>query len=66
MARALILVLAAVAAGAPAGELFHQHMVAVDALLTDWHGQKWVDLPGHLRAVRQDGVLRFERAEVTP
>ena len=54
---------AAVAAGAPAGELFHQHVVAVDALVTDWHGQKWVDLPGHLRAVRRDGVLAFERAD---
>ncbi len=54
--------LAAVDAGAPAGELFYQHVVAVDALLTDWHGQKWVDLPGHLRAVRREGLLRFERA----
>ena len=64
--RTRVLCLAAVAAGAPSGELFHQHVVAVDALLTDWHGQKWVDLPGHLRAVRRDGVLRFERSEVTP
>jgi len=56
---------AAVAAGAPAGETFHQHVVAVDALLTDWHGQKWVDLPGHVRAVRRDGVLAFERATDT-
>jgi tRNA(Ile)-lysidine synthase len=54
--------LAAVAAGAPPGELFHQHVLAVDALVTAWHGQKWVDLPGHLRAARVDGVLRFERA----
>ena len=49
----------------PPGETFHQHVLAVDALVTDWHGQKWVDLPGHLRAVRRDGVLRFERAEHT-
>ena len=54
--------LAAVVAGAPPGELFHQHVLAVDALVTAWHGQKWVDLPGHLRAARVDGVLRFERA----
>ena len=54
--------LAAVAAGAPAGELFHQHVLAVDALLTDWHGQKWVDLPGHLRAVRRDGLLAFDHS----
>jgi len=60
--RTRVLRLAAVAAGAPAGELFHQHVLAVDALLTDWHGQKWVDLPGHLHAVRREGGLRFERA----
>ncbi len=60
--RTRVLRLAAVAAGAPAGELFHQHVVAVDALVTDWHGQKWVDLPGHLRAVRRDGLLAFDRA----
>jgi len=47
-------------AGAPAGELFHQHVVAVDALLTDWHGQRWVDLPGRLRAARRDGRLVVE------
>jgi tRNA(Ile)-lysidine synthase len=51
-----------VAAGSPAGELFHQHVLAVDALLTDWHGQKWVDLPGHLRAVRRDGLIVFDHS----
>jgi tRNA(Ile)-lysidine synthase len=59
--RTRVLRLAAVAAGAPAGELFHQHVLAVDALLTDWHGQKGVDLPGHLRAVRRGGLLAFDR-----
>ncbi|HXH79630.1 tRNA lysidine(34) synthetase TilS [Nocardioides sp.] len=51
---------AALLAGAPASELFHEHVLAVDALLTDWHGQKWIDLPGHLRAVRRDGLLVLE------
>jgi tRNA(Ile)-lysidine synthase len=64
--RTRVLRAAAVAAGAPAGETFQQHVLAVDALVTDWHGQKWVDLPGHLRARRADGVLRFERASGTP
>jgi len=58
--RRRVLRLLALRAGAPAGELFHQHVVAVDALLTDWHGQRWVDLPGHLRAVRRDGGLTVE------
>lgn len=52
---------AAVSAGAPPSELFHEHVLAVDALLTDWRGQKWIDLPGPLRAVRRDGRLLFER-----
>jgi tRNA(Ile)-lysidine synthase len=58
--RTRVLRRAAVEAGAPSGELFHSHVMAVDALVTDWHGQKWVDIPGHLRAVRRDGRLRFE------
>ena len=40
--------------------------LAVDALVTDWHGQKWIDLPGRLRAVRRDGVLVFEAAVPPP
>ncbi|MFZ2014771.1 MAG: tRNA lysidine(34) synthetase TilS [Nocardioides sp.] len=58
--RTRVLRRSAVAAGAPSGELFHQHVVAVDALVTGWHGQKWVDLPGHLRAVRRDGLIAFD------
>ena len=55
---------AVLAAGAPASEVHHEHVLAVDALLTDWRGQKWIDLPGHLRAVRRDGLLVLERAPV--
>jgi len=33
----------------------------MDALLTDWHGQKWIDLPGHLRCARRTGRLHFLR-----
>lgn len=58
--RRRVLRLIALRAGAPGAELFHQHVLAVDALLTDWHGQRWVDLPGHLRAVRRDGRLGIE------
>jgi len=58
--RRRVLRLAALRAGAPPAELFHEHVLAVDALLTDWHGQKWIDLPGHLRAARRDDTLRFE------
>ena len=61
--RTRVLRAAAVAAGAPAGELFHDHVVAMDELVTAWRGQRWVDLPGHLRGVRRDGVLRWERGD---
>ena len=58
--RRRVLRLAALAAGAPASELFHEHVLAMDALLTDWHGQRWVDLPGLVRCTRADGWLRVE------
>ncbi len=61
--RRRVLRLAALDAGAPAAELFHEHVLGMDALLTDWHGQKWVDLPGRLRCRRVDGRLLFERAD---
>ncbi|GAA1443156.1 tRNA lysidine(34) synthetase TilS [Mycobacterium cookii] len=52
---------AALDAGAPASELNRDHVLSVDALLTGWRGQKWIDLPGPLRALRRDGILAFER-----
>ena len=58
--RSRVLRLAALGAGAPAAELAHEHVVGMDRLVTRWHGQTGVDLPGHLRAVRRDGVLAFD------
>jgi tRNA(Ile)-lysidine synthase len=57
--RRRVLRLAALAAGAPPGELFHEHVVALDALVTDWHGQRWVDLPGRIKGWRRDGRLHL-------
>ena len=37
------------------------HVAAVVALVTDWRGQRWVDVPGG-RVVRTDGRLRFRRS----
>ena len=45
----------AVAAGAPGGQLATRHTDACDALLTRWHGQGPVSLPGGLRATRSGG-----------
>jgi tRNA(Ile)-lysidine synthase len=58
--RLRVLRLAAVAAGAIPGELSRAHVLAVDGLLRDWRGQRWIDLPGPVRAVREGVVLRFE------
>ena len=41
---------AAIAAGAPPGALTAAHVDALDALVTGWHGQRWADLPGGVRA----------------
>jgi len=56
---------AAVGAGCPAGDLTAGHVLALDALLTDWHGQRGVDLPGRVRAERVAGALRLSASGVT-
>ena len=59
--RTRVLRLAALEAGAPSSELFHEHVVAMDRLITEWRGQKWIDLPGHLRMTRRDSRLHLSR-----
>lgn len=60
--RRRVLRRAAVAAGAPAGSLFARHIEEADRLLTDWHGQKPLNLPGGVVARRSDGRLFFQSA----
>lgn len=48
-------------AGAPAGSLTAGHVAACDRLVTDWHGQGPLHLPGDLRVSRADG-----RVHITP
>jgi tRNA(Ile)-lysidine synthase len=50
------------AAGAPATDLGYTHVLAVTALVTSWHGQAWVEVPGGLRVTRRDGRLRVAHA----
>ncbi|CAN5276460.1 tRNA lysidine(34) synthetase TilS [soil metagenome] len=57
--RTRVLRRAILAAGAPSGELTHEHITAVEGLVTRWHGQAWIDLPGHLRATRVDRVIQL-------
>ena len=50
---------AAIDAGCPAGALLRAHVLALDELVSAWHGQAGVDLPGRIRAVRACGRLTF-------
>ncbi|MFD7511025.1 tRNA lysidine(34) synthetase TilS [Streptomyces sp. NPDC059853] len=54
---------AAVAAGAPAGSLFARHIAETDRLVTDWHGQRPLNLPGRVEAARQGGRLVLRQAD---
>ncbi len=48
------------AAAAGVGPLSASHIGAVDSLVTSWHGQAGVDIPGG-QVVRENGILRFTR-----
>lgn len=62
--RRRVLLLAAVAAGSPRTELTADHLSAVDALVVAWHGQRGIDLPGHVVATRSKGRLYLRRTAV--
>ncbi|MBO0820794.1 MAG: tRNA lysidine(34) synthetase TilS [Nocardiopsaceae bacterium] len=50
---------AAIEAGCPAGALTAGHVARVAELATDFRGQRWIDLPGGVRASRRDGMVTF-------
>jgi tRNA(Ile)-lysidine synthase len=43
--------------GAAGGALSHHHVYALDALITDWHGQGPTTLPGGITVARRSGYL---------
>ena len=55
--RSRILRAAIYAAGAPSGSLSADHLAAVEALITSWHGQGEVSLPGGVKVARISGRL---------
>ncbi|TDE94332.1 tRNA(Ile)-lysidine synthetase [Occultella glacieicola] len=57
--------LAALEAGADDGALARIHVRALDALLTDWHGQGPIHLPGPTEAVRRYGRLFLRAPEAS-
>lgn len=54
----------ALRAGSPASAMTAGHVMALDSLVTDWHGQGPVALPGSLCGVRSCGRLTVVRAAV--
>ncbi len=61
--RSRVLRSAALAAGCPPTALTSAHVTRIEELVTDWHGQRWIDLPGGVRATRRSGQVLFELAQ---
>lgn len=57
--RTRVLRRAALAAGADPSELAAHHILGIDRLLTDWHGQQRIELPGGVAARRSGDALHF-------
>jgi tRNA(Ile)-lysidine synthase len=57
--RSRVLRLAALAAGTPGTDLTAGHVAELDRLVTDWHGQGPLHLPGGVRAGRDRGMLHL-------
>lgn len=55
--RSRILRTAIYSAGAPSGSLSADHLSAVESLVTSWHGQGEVSLPGGVKVARISGRL---------
>jgi tRNA(Ile)-lysidine synthase len=56
---------AALDVGCPAGDLSAGHVGEIDRLVTDWHGQGPLDLPGQVSATRRCGRLQFTTSRST-
>ncbi len=63
--RSRVLRRAALEAGADGSELASVHLVELDRLVTDWHGQTRVELPGRISAARAGDALRFSDTPVS-
>lgn len=55
--RSRVLRAALYAAGAPSGSITADHLAAVEALVTSWHGQGALSLPGGVKVERISGRL---------
>ena len=59
--RSRVLRRAALDAGSPPGSLTRDHVRAMESLISHWHGQGPIDLPGPVRVERGYGRLRVSR-----
>ncbi|MEO6472863.1 MAG: tRNA lysidine(34) synthetase TilS [Aeromicrobium sp.] len=57
--RTRVLRKAALDAGADASELAAHHIRGIDRLISDWHGQQRIELPGGVAALRTGDALHF-------
>lgn len=57
--RSRVLRLAIYKAGAPSGSLSAEHIAAAEALISEWHGQKEVALPGNVKLSRNSGTINL-------
>jgi len=64
--RSRVLRRASLEAGASASELSAHHLRQVDELITNWRGQKFVELPGGIAVARRGDTLSFGPNPVTP
>lgn len=55
--RTRVLRLAIYNAGSPFGSLTADHIGSVESLVSDWHGQKEVALPGNVKVFRNSGRI---------
>lgn len=55
--RTRVLRLAIYNAGAPIGSLSADHINSVESLISQWHGQKEVALPGNVKVLRNSGRI---------
>ncbi|ADB35467.1 tRNA(Ile)-lysidine synthetase [Kribbella flavida DSM 17836] len=51
---------AALEAGCHATDLTAGHVAAIDAFVTGWRGQRWIDLPQGVRAMRRGGFIHLK------
>ena len=57
--RSRVIRRAALASAVPPGALTSAHIEAIDSLITHWHGQGPIDVPGGIRARRRGAVVEF-------